>query len=217
MLINPLVRLYDADAGNAGSGEAPKTPPVTPPTESVTPPTDAEKNHAELRKANEKLQKQLDAMQKVNDDAINAKLAEDGKLQDLVDKLTKEKADLITQSVSQAKENYAKSELAKSGLSAEAIDLLLQSTMSKLEYGEDNIPINFATVLETIKTATPALFTTPPAVPAGAKTSIGATTNPNSSSNLSQEAAIEMLNRGNNTEIHANTKAIQAALAQTKK
>jgi hypothetical protein len=178
MLIKKSQKYYDADANVGGEGTTPPAEPKTLETQPQNGEGDKEKNFRAMETKNRALQKQLDDIAKATAEAETAKLIENGKLQEAIDKLTKEKADLAEQFNTTARTSSITNELIKSGLTQEAANALLPSVMQKVQFGEGNNANNLAEVVANIKTNLPQLFEAPKAAPIGSM-GIQATVNNN--------------------------------------
>ncbi|MDZ4785563.1 MAG: hypothetical protein SGJ02_05745 [bacterium] len=150
-----------------------------------------DKNFEALRKSNETLAKKIAVFEKEKSDSEKAKLEEKGEIQKLLDIANKEKDEISSKYQTEKRQSLLEKELAKSGINAELIDLILPSITSQIEFDESNLPKNLSEVVDNLKANKPSLFAELKAGPAG---KVGAGVAKNSENQtLTKEKAVSIL------------------------
>jgi len=175
--------------------------------------SDKDKNFDAVRKQLADKDKIIAKYEKEKADTENEKLKAEGKLQELLDKTTKEKADLETKYQTEKRQTILEKELAKSGINSEFLDLIVPSLLPEINFDDSNTPQNLTDVINNLKTAKPSLFAQQKPVPAS-KVGLGVTNSNNQTSSLSYDEAQQILEKGDAIQIAKNKEAIEQALTE---
>ena len=214
MFIKQNYRFLDANADQSGNSIDPtqnSNPQVVAPQTSTTP-SDAEINNAKMRKQLEKANEELETYKKAQSEAEKAKLAEEGKYQELLEKERAEKQELLTKVTKAEQQATLSRELQNAGLFGKNLELAMLQIASKVDMTATDAVATIQSNIAEFKTDYPALFTTPPPIPAGS-TGVNATTSPQGSV-MSKEEAIRIAKNQDITELLARENEVNQALSQ---
>lgn len=172
--------------------------------------TDKDKNFAETRKIIKDLSEKVAKFELEKSEAEKKRLEEQGEYKTLLEKEKAEKADILNQIQTKDRNNLVNSELSKSGINSEIVDLILPSILDKVTFSKDNQPENLSAVLEDLKQTKPSLFVTTTTF---GKVGTGVTTGGSATSDyMSKEEALQILASGNSKLITANEAKITKAI-----